>query len=125
LETAAYSARRSIFYLQHQDKSQQAFDAEIAAFDTSAMQVRTAGTFGDRRLLVLTAGEAFPPDPLVPGNVTERKKQVWMELHAAQARLSSHGRQIVVGNSSHVIPYDRPDAVIGAIREVWDNLRRP
>ena len=39
------------------------------------------------------------------------------------AALSSNGKQVVVPDSSHYIMVDRPDVVIGAIREVVEAAR--
>jgi hypothetical protein len=50
----------------------------------------------------------------------ERQNDLWIhDLQAQQARLSTRGKQIVVPDSGHMIPYERPDAVISAVHEVW------
>jgi pimeloyl-ACP methyl ester carboxylesterase len=111
--------RQEIFYLQRQDKSQRATASESASFEVSKAQVRAAGTLGDRPLIVLTAERPYAPDPLLTAELMDRLNQVWInELQLQEMRLSTRGKQIVVPNSSHVIPYNRPDAVITAIREV-------
>ena len=114
------AVRREIFYLQRQDKSQRAAASESESYNTSTQQARSAGTLGDRPLIVLTAGRPYEADRLLPAAFAQRRDDVWIkELQARQARLSTRGKQIVVGDSSHVIPYERPDAVIAAIREIW------
>jgi len=35
-------------------------------------------------------------------------------------RRSTRGKQIVVPDSAHMIPWERADAVVNAIRAVWD-----
>ena len=51
-------------------------------------------------------------------------RPMWIhELQAQEARLSTRGRQMVVPDSSHMIPYERPDAIISAIHEVWSAVR--
>ena len=50
------------------------------------------------------------------------------ETTLAQARwlgLSSNAKQIFARNSSEYIQFDEPDTVINAIREVYDQTRRP
>ena len=42
---------------------------------------------------------------------------------SCKARLSSHGRQVIVENSGHGIPDEAPEAVIAAVREVVMNVR--
>jgi hypothetical protein len=47
------------------------------------------------------------------------QRRVWVEiLQADLARLSTRGRQIIVPDSDHMIPFERPDAIVSAIREV-------
>ena len=36
-----------------------------------------------------------------------------------EAQLSTRGRQIMVPDSDHMIPFERPDAIVAAIREVF------
>jgi pimeloyl-ACP methyl ester carboxylesterase len=45
------------------------------------------------------------------------------ELHTQLLSLSTNGRQVIAGNSGHYVMVDRPDAVIGAIREVVEAAR--
>jgi hypothetical protein len=50
------------------------------------------------------------------------------ETTLAQARwlgLSSNAKQIFARNSSEYIQFDQPQTVIDAIREVYDQTRRP
>jgi hypothetical protein len=117
--------REELSYLQHQDKTERAMAEEEAAFDTSTAEARAAGAFGDKPLIVLTAGRPYAPDPLLTSELMKRKEDIWIhDLQAAQARLSTRGTQRVVSESSHVIPYDRPDAVVDAIRDVWNRSRQ-
>jgi pimeloyl-ACP methyl ester carboxylesterase len=74
---------------------------------------------GDRPLIVLTAGRPYEPDPLLSQEASDRLKEMWIHgLQAEEARLSTRGKQMVVPDSGHMIPYERPDAVVAAIREV-------
>src|SRR5262249_32001732 len=96
--------------------------SEIMVFDESAEEVRKAGTLGDRPLVVLTAGKPADATDLPKGVSADEMKafqKMWMEdLQVREARLSTRGKQIVVPDSTHMIPLERPDAVIAAVREV-------
>ena len=87
-------------------------------------EVMAAGGFGDRPLIVLTAGL-----PRRPGTspVEERQflaeRAIWVDIQAELARLSTRGKQVVVHDARHAIQFDRPDVVIGAVREVVEEAR--
>jgi pimeloyl-ACP methyl ester carboxylesterase len=86
-----------------------------------------AGTFGDRPLIVLTAGL---PTQVGTSPVEERRilreQQVLIQLQGdLAARLSTRSKQVVVHDARHTIHYDRPDVVIGAVREVVEDARTP
>jgi len=93
---------------------------EDQVFSTlSATQVRSAGNLGDRPLIVLTATRQDDISPEIPTKDAQAGEDLWVhQLQPELARLSTHGRQIIV-DSSHEMPTDRPDAVISAIHEVW------
>ncbi len=57
------------------------------------------------------------PLPEVPFHVLTAGRRVWPE-HAALARLVPWGRNVLVPGSRHMIPVDRPDAVVMAVRDV-------
>jgi pimeloyl-ACP methyl ester carboxylesterase len=85
-------------------------------------------SFGSRPIRVLTSRnhgvghlERKPPDTL------EHLKYE-QETTMAQARwlaLSSNSKQIFARNSSEYIQFDEPETVINAIREVYDQTKRP
>jgi len=82
--------------------------------------VRHAGSLGDRPLIVLTAGRYWAP----PG--FEKEAAVYHEiqvhkLQASLARLSTHGRQVVV-DADHGMTQS-PESVITAVRQVVDEVR--
>ena len=79
---------------------------------------------GDRPLIVLTAGKPYSPDPLLTTEEMDRQNNLWINvLQAQEAHLSTRGKQVIVPDSDHMVPFKRPDAVISAIREVWDEVR--
>ncbi|MBZ5603113.1 MAG: alpha/beta hydrolase [Acidobacteriia bacterium] len=117
--------RRELSYLEQQSKSRSAVDAEDKASGQSWAQVRAAGNFGSLPLVVLTAGEPYDPDPLLTKAQMDQQRDLWIHvLQADEARLSTNGRQIVVADSGHMIPFERPGAVVSAIREVWEAARQ-
>jgi pimeloyl-ACP methyl ester carboxylesterase len=85
-------------------------------------------SFGSRPIRVLTSGnhavghlERKPPD-------TPEHVKYEQETTLAQARwleLSSNAKQIFAHNSSEYIQFDEPETVIKAIREVYDQTKRP
>jgi pimeloyl-ACP methyl ester carboxylesterase len=86
--------------------------AETIAFRKSAAEVRSAGSLGDRPLVVLSAGKS-------PIGATEEQRQagrrVWAELQQDLVALSSNGHRIVAEESGHFIQTDAPDLVVDAI----------
>lgn len=85
-------------------------------------------SFGSRPIRVLTSGnhgvghlETKPKD-------TPEHVKYEQETTLAQARwleLSSNSKQIFARNSSEYIQFDEPETVINAIREVYDQTRKP
>jgi hypothetical protein len=83
---------------------------------------QAARSFGNRPVIVLTAGtDQFGPD------VTNKMKKAfdiyWKAGHDRLAARSTRGRSIVVGQTTHFIQLDQPQAVIGAIRTVVAEVR--
>jgi pimeloyl-ACP methyl ester carboxylesterase len=115
--------RQELLYLHQQRKFQNAVTAESRVFEDSKADVRAAGNLGDRPLIVLTAGRPYDPDPLLTRTQTEQQDNLWINiLQAQEASLSTHGKQVIVPNSGHMIPFERPDTVVNAIREVYYQL---
>ena len=95
-------------------------------FYVSLLEARAAGTLGDRPLIVLTAGlpSGVPHDPPEARELIASQRH-WIESQAQLARLSMRGKQIVLKDSRHGIQFDRPDAVIQAVRDVVAQTRHP
>ncbi|HJP59757.1 MAG TPA: alpha/beta hydrolase [Gemmatimonadaceae bacterium] len=92
----------------------------------SYREAESAGGFGDRPVVVLTRGRV-PQSP--PTSEMDKEglayEQVWMhEIQPKLARLSTHGRQVIVPNSGHDIPREAPEAVIAAVRDVLRAARQ-
>lgn len=92
-----------------QPKFYEAMASQIESLWESAAQVAASASYSDKPLRVLSASNTDP----------NRARE-----HEATARLSSDGRHIVVPNSGHWIHLDEPRAVIEAIREVVETVRR-
>lgn len=115
--------REELLYLQ--PRTDAAVSAEAKAESASWDEVRSAGNLGDRPLIVLTAGHPYLPDPLLTKEEMDREERVWINgLQAEEARLSTRGKQIVVADSGHMIPFERPDSVVSAIHGVWAASRQ-
>ncbi|MFZ0640239.1 MAG: alpha/beta hydrolase [Candidatus Acidiferrales bacterium] len=121
--------REEFRYLQLQTKFLAATASEQAAFSTSADEVRASGNLGDKPLVVLTAGKALGAASLPPGFPVKAYDDfllIWRnDLQVREAHLSTRGRQIIVPNSDHMIPFERPDTVISAIHDVWSAASSP
>ncbi|MGH8140354.1 MAG: alpha/beta fold hydrolase [Steroidobacteraceae bacterium] len=79
-------------------------------------------SFGSRPIRVLTSGNHG-----VPADTPDHGKYEH-EITQAQARwlaLSSNSKQIFAHDSSEYIQFDDPETVISAIREVYDQARKP
>jgi pimeloyl-ACP methyl ester carboxylesterase len=76
---------------------------------------------------VLTAGQEPTGAQLHKGvSLTEARAfhQDWVnDLQARLVRLSTRGRQVIVPDSNHGIPLERPDSVAAAIRDVCADVR--
>ena len=110
-------------YLSRQPKYVETIASEAKSmFPEDADEVRASGNLGDKPLIVLSAGEMDQP-PVLPKGVTQQDIDTLHDafvhdLHAREAKLSTRGRQIVVPDSHHMIPLERPDAIVSAVREV-------
>ena len=76
---------------------------------------------GDRPLVVLLATR----ENLMNKSSEEIEKEaVIRKLEMELAKRSTQGKLIVVENSGHHIQHDRPEVVVGAVREVVEAVRR-
>ena len=93
-------------------------------FYESLLEARASGNLGDRPLIVLTAGlpRAIPEDPMQARRLVAAQRG-WIAIQTQLALLSTRGTQIVLPDSRHAIQFDRPDAVISAVRHVVEEVR--
>lgn len=107
-------------------KALRAAGDEMDAFAESADQLRAAGKLGALPIVVLTAGGRTGEEVGQTAEEAEHHR-VWRhELQPELARLSSHGKQLVVANTDHMIPLEQPESVNAAIRDIVEqSLRTP
>ncbi len=113
--------------VQRSAKFNTAVVKELQSFAASAEQVRAAGNLGDRPLIVLTAGKADSAIGMSPG-ITQKDlddmHRIWTdELQVSEMHLSTRGKRVIVADSGHLIPFERPDSITTAIREVCEAVR--
>jgi pimeloyl-ACP methyl ester carboxylesterase len=99
---------------------------ELAAIDETFKEAGTLRSLGDRPLIVLTAAAPYEAADLATLGLTseqgQRLQTVWFELHRDESSWSSNGREIRLADAHHYIQFERPDAVIGAVREVVKSM---
>lgn len=116
-------------YLTLTPKFAEATASELGSFDESAKQVRSAGTLGEKPLVVLTAGQNADEKDLpkgFPKQAFEDFHVLWVnDLQMREAHLSTRGKRILVPDSTHMIPFERPDTIVNAVREVYAAVNSP
>jgi hypothetical protein len=100
---------------------------ELAAIDRTFSDAGALRSLGDRPLVVLTAAAPYADADLAAMKLTreqgERLQSVWFEMHDDEASWSSRSRQVRLEDAHHYIQFERPDAVIEAIRDIVATLR--
>jgi pimeloyl-ACP methyl ester carboxylesterase len=98
------------------------FLAEMTATDSDPTP--RPATLGDIPLVVLRHSRTVPPiDGPVTPEVAQEYERIWAQMQDELAALSPQGRVVVAQGSGHAIQIDRPDVVIGAIRDVLTATR--
>lgn len=94
--------------------------SERDAFPTTLEEAGVYRNLGARPVAVLTHGE---PMPDMSSAEAEKFDKTWLEMQMDMATWSDHGTQRTIRDAGHYIPNDNPDAVIGAIRQVVNEVR--
>lgn len=101
--------------------------SEMAGTDQTFKEGGALRTLGDRPLVVLTAMAPPSDERLKSEHVSQpdeaRQRAVWKSLQEDEASWSTRSRHELLPDASHYIQYDRPDAVIAAVRSVLDTVR--
>jgi pimeloyl-ACP methyl ester carboxylesterase len=111
-----------------QSKYLKARASEFENIEVSAEQARTAGHIREKPLVVLTAGRVVDDGlKAVLSDQDQRTyEQTWVnDLQLRLARLSARGKRIVVPDSGHDMPADRPQAIVTAVRELCTSPHKP
>jgi len=106
--------------LDLQPKFIESMKSELNSFEENGREVRAAGTLANKPLIVLTAGKERVPSQYSKRDFDEYYK-IWVDdLQMREARLSSRGERIIVPDSGHMIPLERPDSVVNAVRKICE-----
>ena len=108
-QSLAPPVRRFAEAIRFRSAGHRAAADEISHIQDSAAEVRETRRTLTMPVIVVTGGR---------GAVGE-----WQDLQLDQVRLSTRGCQIVAEGSGHVVPLDRPDVVVEAIRAVVESAR--
>ena len=84
----------------------------------SAVEAKAAPGFGDAPLVVLTAGDRAAVTEGLPADLAATFDGIWMDLQTKLAKLSTSGRQEIVPDATHDMPFEQPTVIVDAIREV-------
>ena len=84
----------------------------------SAAQAKAAPGFGDAPLVVLTAGDRAAVTEGLPADLAATFDDIWMDLQSDLVKLSTSGRQEIVPDATHDMPFEQPGVIVDAIREV-------
>lgn len=118
VDTASSPGDQEESYFNIQPKFIDATTSEGENLKEDAEELRATGTLGDKPLIVLTAGKGIFGRPLTSQDWVDLHS-MWVDFHLRLAHLSMRGKQIIVPNTGHMIPYERPDAIVSAVREVY------
>ena len=93
--------------------------AEQQAVGAIHAELATAGisSLGDLPLMVVSHGQPMAM-PGLAEEVNQANEQLWQQLQAELAGLSSRGQLVVAHDSGHYIQLERPQLVLDAIAEV-------
>ena len=96
--------------------------AETKALAATFAAARKTRALGSRPLVVLTAMADKPAAEREALHISVAQanalRSVWKELQADEATWSTRSRHQLVPDATHAIQFDRPDVVIGAVRDV-------
>lgn len=110
-------------YLTIEPKFAYAIAGEGANLEKTGEEAGASPTFGDKPLIVLTAGKDVMGVPVQDQDWAEMQN-IWInQLQVQLAGLSTRGKRIMIADSDHMIPLERPDAVISAVHEVWSAVQ--
>jgi pimeloyl-ACP methyl ester carboxylesterase len=113
-EGIASSNWDTIWRLSRSAKAHSALLQEIAAWERSTAEARTAGSLGDRPLIVISGESTALPSEY---------RNVWVDLQTDLARLSPRGKLVALTESGDDLIYRAPRAIAEATRQVVHDVR--
>ncbi len=98
--------------------------SELSSFagPSTVQVVKSRRSWGDLPVIVLTAADT-QKNPDLPQAEQDALAKVWWDLHAGVAKLSTGGQHRLVADTGHMIPAQRPQAIIDAVVEVVGQAR--
>ncbi len=108
-------------YLILSSKYLKARASELENIRISAEEARLAGGIGDKPLIVLTSANTLGGTSIsgLDDSGVMRYQRTWVhDLQPRLARLSTHGKQVILLGATHNVPAERPAAIIQAVREI-------
>jgi pimeloyl-ACP methyl ester carboxylesterase len=115
--------RQEWFYFLIQPGFIVAAASELENRDASTEQLRRSGTLGDKPLIVLIARDSLLDLPLPAQDKSDLNKS-WVESEKRLTSLSSRGKWVIVPGAGHMIPFDQPEAIVSAVREISAEARQ-
>ena len=85
--------------------------SELENMNEGKNELRSAGTLGNKPLIVLIASRSLLDLPM-PQQALAELNSAWKKSEMRLAGLSSRGSWVMVPDSGHMIPFDRPDAIV-------------
>ncbi|MBP6869614.1 alpha/beta hydrolase [Candidatus Babeliales bacterium] len=128
LEKFPFELQKRLMSQRLPTKFMAAFMHEAAEFKQNCKIIQErAGLLGNLPLAVITVGK---PMTIVDhmGMTTQDEideiNRVWPELQADLVTKSSRGKQMIAENSGHLVPYNQPEIIVEAVREMVEELRK-
>jgi pimeloyl-ACP methyl ester carboxylesterase len=98
---------------------------EYIDYVISADEVRTAGTLGNKPLIVLSRSPNALRPPGLPAEIADGFERVWSELQRDLLNLSTRSVQIMAAHAGHNIELDEPQLVTEAILKLLRETGTP
>ncbi len=110
------------WYFVMQPKFIAAAASELENVKEGKEELRAAGNLVDKPLIVLIAENSLLDLPMNPTDKANLHNS-WVDFEKRLAGLSSRGKWVLVPDSGHMIPFESPEAIVSAVREVWADTK--
>lgn len=99
--------------------------SELTSFAglSSAQVAKSRRPWGDLPVIVLTA-ENTQKNPDLPQAEQDALAKAWWDMHDGVAKLSTRGENRLVPDTGHMIPSQRPQAIIDAVTSLVEQARK-